>query len=79
MWDFVSLSGTTENRIVEYVDQQHEHFVDPAEVRNARYVAPKSPGYSTELRAESVLAYEYPGGHEWQRMFDEGIFQKPQD
>lgn len=40
-WDFASLSATMEGRMVEYVDQQHEHFVDPCVVHNARYLAPK--------------------------------------
>lgn len=40
-WDFTSVSGTMENRLIEYVDQQHEHFVDPCVVENARYLAPK--------------------------------------
>lgn len=41
MWDFVSLSGTMENRIIEYVDQQHEHFEYPVYVKNAKYQLPK--------------------------------------
>lgn len=41
MWDFVSLSGTQEGRIIEYVDQQHEQFVNPAVVANANYQAPR--------------------------------------
>lgn len=40
MWDYVSLSKTMEGRIIEYVDQQHEHFVHPCVVKNAKYVAP---------------------------------------
>lgn len=40
MWDYVSVSKTMEGRIIEYVDQQHEHFVHPCVVKNAKYVAP---------------------------------------
>lgn len=40
MWDYVSLSGTMENRVIEYVDQQHEHFVTPTVVENAHYMPP---------------------------------------
>ncbi|XP_043284152.1 mitochondrial enolase superfamily member 1-like isoform X2 [Venturia canescens] len=79
MWDFVCLSGTTENRMIEFVDQQHEHFVCPAVVQNAHYIAPKAPGYSTELREESILDYQYPTGRKWQSMFEEGIFERPKN
>lgn len=41
MWDYVSLSGTMEGRMIEYVDQQHEQFIDPVVVKNARYMAPQ--------------------------------------
>lgn len=41
MWDYASVSGTMEGRLIEYVDQQHEHFYDPCVVENARYLAPK--------------------------------------
>lgn len=37
-FDYVSVSGTMQGRLVEYVDQQHEHFVDPCVVVNARYM-----------------------------------------
>lgn len=40
-WDYANLSGTMEGRLIEYVDQQHEHFIDPCDVVNARYMAPK--------------------------------------
>lgn len=65
MWDFVSLSGTTEGRYIEYVDQQHEQFVHPVVVRSAQYLAPLTVGYSTELRAEAVAEFEYPNGSFW--------------
>ena len=35
-WDFICISGTTENRIVEWVDHLHHHFVDPPRVEKAR-------------------------------------------
>lgn len=41
MWDYVSLSGTSEGKWVEYVDQQHEHFVHPTVIENAHYMAPR--------------------------------------
>ena len=29
MFDYVALSGTTENRRIEWIDHLHEHFVAP--------------------------------------------------
>lgn len=77
MWDFVCLSGTTENRVIEYIDQQHEHFDDPTVVENACYKPPLNPGYSTKIKDKSLVKFIYPHGEEWQRMFQEGIFPKP--
>ncbi|GBP37503.1 Mitochondrial enolase superfamily member 1 [Eumeta japonica] len=78
-WDFASVSGTMEGRLVEYVDQQHEHFIDPCIVENARYLAPKLPGYSTEFLPEALEKFTYPSGSEWQRMFKEGVFPWPDE
>ncbi|XP_035728108.1 mitochondrial enolase superfamily member 1-like [Vespa mandarinia] len=76
MWDFISLSGTTRDRVIEYVDQQHEHFEDPVELRNACYMPPITPGYSTKLKNDCISNYIYPDGTEWQRIFNKGIYQK---
>jgi len=64
-FDFIAVSGTLEDRVVEWVDHLHEHFKDPAVVRNGRYVLPLSPGYSVEMLPESVDEYEYPAGPAW--------------
>lgn len=65
MWDYVSLSGTKDGRLIEYVDQQHEQFINPVVVENANYLAPMDPGYSTELKEDAILEFEYPHGEEW--------------
>lgn len=66
MFDFVAVTGTMERRVTEFVDHLHEHFVDPVVIRNARYMAPTKPGYSTEMHAASRAEYSYPDGHAWQ-------------
>ncbi|XP_032528863.2 mitochondrial enolase superfamily member 1-like [Danaus plexippus] len=78
-WDFVSLSGSMEGRLIEYVDQQHEHFYDPCIVEKARYITPKQPGYSTRFLPETLKKFAYPHGNEWKRMIDEGMFPKPDE
>ena len=44
IFDYIAVSGSLEDRVVEYVDHLHEHFVAPAIVRDGRYVAPTAPG-----------------------------------
>ncbi|MFH9075412.1 L-fuconate dehydratase [Streptomyces alboflavus] len=65
MFDFVALSGTTENRVIEYVDHLHEHFVDPVVIRDGHYTAPTAPGFSATMRPESLAEFTYPGGAFW--------------
>lgn len=77
MWDYICLSGTMTNRIIEYVDQQHEHFEDPVCIQNAHYMPSMSPGYSTKLKVDAIQNYVYPEGKEWKRMYSEGTFPKP--
>ena len=65
MIDFLVVSGTWDGRVCEYVDHLHEHFVDPCRIKNARYIAPERPGYSTQMLPASVAHYEYPHGSAW--------------
>jgi L-fuconate dehydratase len=65
IFDYIAVSGSLENRRVEFVDHLHEHFVYPVEIREGRYVAPLAPGYSIEMKPESIRQYEFPGGAEW--------------
>ena len=41
MWDFVCVSGTSQGRLIEYVDHLAEHFKTPAKLANGRYMPPK--------------------------------------
>jgi L-fuconate dehydratase len=65
IFDYISVGGSLENRLCEYVDHLHEHFVEPCVVKNARYQAPTRPGYSIEIKPESLDAYEFPQGAIW--------------
>ncbi len=64
--DYIAISGSLDGRMIEYVDHLHEHFLDPVEIREARYVLPTRPGYSAEMRPESLARYRFPDGDEWQ-------------
>jgi L-fuconate dehydratase len=59
------VGGSLEDRVCEYVDHLHEHFVEPVKIVNSRYVTPLAPGYSITMRPESLDEYEYPMGRAW--------------
>jgi L-fuconate dehydratase len=65
MFDYVAVRGTTEDRMIEYVDHLHEHFVDPVVVRDGHYVAPTAAGLGARMHPDSVAAYRYPDGPQW--------------
>jgi L-fuconate dehydratase len=65
MFDYLAVSGTTEDRVIEYVDHLHEHFVDPVVVIGGRYAAPTMPGFSAQLRPDSIADHLYPSGPVW--------------
>ncbi|HXI50101.1 MAG TPA: L-fuconate dehydratase [Candidatus Saccharimonadales bacterium] len=67
IFDFVAVSGSVEDRVIEYVDHLHEHFVDPVTMRSGRYLPPTRPGYSTEMKPDSLAEHEFPGGPAWRR------------
>ncbi|MFI1092638.1 L-fuconate dehydratase [Streptomyces sp. NPDC020917] len=65
MFDYVSLSGTTEDRVIEYVDHLHEHFLTPAQILDGHYVAPTAPGFSAQMHKKSIATYSFPDGTFW--------------
>jgi L-fuconate dehydratase len=65
MFDFIAVSGTAEDRAIEYVDHLHEHFAAPVRIVNGRYVAPRTAGMSAEMRPDTRTAYRYPDGPQW--------------
>jgi L-fuconate dehydratase len=64
-FDYIAVSGSLENRVTEYVDHLHEHFVYPVSMKDGRYRLPLDPGYSIEMKAESLDRHEFPNGQEW--------------
>ncbi|KAI1850401.1 hypothetical protein JX266_004259 [Neoarthrinium moseri] len=57
--DYVSVSGKLS--VLEYVDHLHEHFLHPSVIKDGYYQTPMEPGYSVEMKAESMDQYSYPG------------------
>ena len=65
MFDFIAVGGEHPDRVVEFVDHLHEHFVVPTKIERARYMAPSLPGAGAEMFEKSVADYTYPTGKEW--------------
>ncbi|MFK3980764.1 L-fuconate dehydratase [Micromonospora sp. NPDC050397] len=65
MFDFVAVSGSLTDRVIEYVDHLHEHFEDPVVIVDGAYRAPTAPGFSARMRPESLAEYRYPDGPAW--------------
>jgi L-fuconate dehydratase len=65
MFDYVAVSGAMNDRVIEYVDHLHEHFVDPVRLRAGRYLAPLAPGFSATMRPAVLTRFAFPDGPEW--------------
>jgi L-fuconate dehydratase len=63
--DYVCVSGSIEDRLTEYADHLHEHFVDPLVTKDGKYMPPKAPGYSITMKPEALDEYAFPGGAAW--------------
>jgi L-fuconate dehydratase len=65
MIDYICISGSLENRITEYVDHLHEHFIDPVIIKNGNYMPPLARGYSIQMKESSIEDYSFPNGEAW--------------
>jgi len=65
MFDYICISGSLEDRIIEYVDHLHEHFLDPVVIKNGAYMPPSVAGYSITMKPDSLEKYEFPSGEVW--------------
>jgi L-fuconate dehydratase len=65
VFDYVCVSADLTDRVIEYVDHLHEHFLHPVVVQDGRYMPPLAAGYSAEMSADSRAEYRFPGGPAW--------------
>ena len=65
MFDLIAVSASSENRVIEFVDHLHEHFLDPVVIHDGHYQAPTRPGFSAEMNADTLSDYRYPSGKIW--------------
>ena len=69
-FDYAAVSGSMENRMIEFVDHLHEHFTEPVHVEGGRYLAPQKPGTGAEMLKESRDRWTFPSGSGWQQVGD---------
>lgn len=67
-FDYLRVSCSMEDRVIEFVDHLHEHFLDPVRMVRGRYQLPLRPGYSIEMKPESLAAYNFDGGSAWKEL-----------
>lgn len=77
MFDFLGISCSMEDRVIEFVGHLHEHFRDPVRIRRGHYLLPQQPGYSSEIFPESLERYSFPDGEVWTGATDEVRFVHP--
>ncbi len=65
MFDYIAVAGRMDDRIAEFVDHLHEHFIDPVVIRRGRYMVPDAAGYSSTIKPETRAAYRFPDGPIW--------------
>ncbi len=65
IFDYICVTATLEERVAEYSDHLHEHFVDHIVMKKGRYMPPTAPGYSATMTSDSLAAFDYPNGSEW--------------
>jgi L-fuconate dehydratase len=65
MIDYICVSASLEQRVLEYVDHLHEHFLEPVVMRAGRYMPPTQPGYSITMKPASLDRFEFGKGAAW--------------
>ncbi|WP_309620330.1 enolase C-terminal domain-like protein [Salinibacterium sp.] len=61
MFDFIAVAATRTDRMIEFVDHLHEHFVEPVVIEKGRYRAPLKPGSGAQMLDASIEEYTFVG------------------
>lgn len=59
MIDYLCITGEKDSNRIEYVDHLHEHFIDPCVVKNGAYMTPKLPGFSIEMKPQTLAGFQF--------------------
>lgn len=65
MIDYISISGTKKNRMIEFVDHLHDHFETPVKMKSGNYMPPQEAGFSIKMKPDSIEEYSFPEGAQW--------------
>jgi L-fuconate dehydratase len=65
IFDYICIGASLEDRIVEYVSDLSEHYLNPAEIKNGHYIPPQTAGYTAIIYPEILDQYEFPNGSYW--------------
>ena len=65
MIDYILINGFKNDKVVEYQDSLHEHFIYPCKIENGNYMPPLDHGYSIEMKEKSVNEFSFPNGDYW--------------
>jgi len=57
--DYVVISGRHDQAMTEHAGHLHEHFVDPIDIDQGRYRVPVRPGFSAEIKSQSIADYAH--------------------
>ncbi|MGO4333985.1 L-fuconate dehydratase [Labrys sp. KB_33_2] len=61
MIDYLVVSGSRDGRVIEFVDHLHEHFKDPCIIQGAAYMPPCEPGFSIEMKEQTLSDFRFRG------------------
>lgn len=65
IFDYICVSASLEDRMLEYSAHLHEYFVNPVVIEDGHYRAPVAPGYSVTMLPETFRTYAFPDGEIW--------------
>jgi len=57
MIDYLVISCEKNTKRIEYVDHLHEHFINPCVIEKGNYIAPLAPGFSIEMKPETLTNF----------------------
>ena len=64
--DALSISGALEGRMLEHAGPLHDQFCNPIRIERGHYQMPQAPGFSTQLKPDSLRDHLFPEGAAWQ-------------
>ncbi|RAO71604.1 uncharacterized protein BHQ10_007616 [Talaromyces amestolkiae] len=73
--DYIAVSGR--KSMLEAADSHRENLRHPSVIKDAHYVTPLAPGYSTGYTEEALEKYTYPTGSFWSSDIGREIIAQP--